>query len=260
MLNWLFATDNNLGVIGNYMLTAEGLIGKVVEFIVGKSLSKVGQLSPNDRRKACRSLTKLYYSVQALEDVTESIVRTASDFRGTETGEAYAVMNALNSHMHEVALASNMFIDLGHELHAGLEIVDPALAACCDALYVSKFDFLREMSEAVAWDRTSTPGRIIIKMPRRTTSEEVLNTKYAEAADALKNGERYYWADTWLDSEAPHQVILTWEDHDSAKAFLKRLSEHREVLATAKRKLRELLKSSFSIEELLFQTDAHPYR
>lgn len=242
------------------MLTAEILIGKVVEFIVGKSLSAIGKLSPNDRRKACRSLTKLYYSLQALEDVTESILRTASDFRGTETGEAFAVMNALNNHMHEVALASNMFIDLGHELHAGLEIVDPALAACCDALYVSKFDFLREMSDTVAWDRASTPGRIIIKMPKRTTSDELLNFKYAEASVALKSGDKYYWADTWLDTDGPHHVVLTWEDHDSAKAFLGRLSEHRDALATAKQKLRELLKSSFNIEELLFQTDAHPYR
>ncbi|MGO4309063.1 hypothetical protein AB4Z35_04170 [Pseudomonas sp. KB_15] len=242
------------------MLTAEILIGKVVEFIVGKSLSAIGKLSPNDRRKACRSLTKLYYSLQALEDVTESILQTASDFRGTETGEASAVMHALNNHMQEVALASNMFVDLGHELYAGLNIVDPALAACCDALYVSKFDFLREMSDTVAWDRTSTPGRIIIKMPKRTTSDELLNFKYAEASVALKNGDKYYWADTWLDTNEPHQVILTWEDHDSAKAFLSRLSEHRDTLATAKQKLRELLKSSFNIEELLFQTDAHPYR
>lgn len=140
------------------MLTSESLIGKVVEFIVGKSLSAVGRLSPGDRQKACRSLTKLYYSVQALEEVTESILRTARDFRSTETGEAFAVMNALNNHMNEVALASNMFIDLGHELHAGLEIVDPALAACCNALYVSKYNFLHEMSETVAWDRTFTPS------------------------------------------------------------------------------------------------------
>lgn len=94
------------------MITSEVIIGKIVEFIVGKSLSAVGKLSMSNRRKACRSLTKLYYSLQALEDVTESIFRTVSDFRGTETGEAFAVMNALSNHMHELALASNMFVDL----------------------------------------------------------------------------------------------------------------------------------------------------
>ena len=88
----------------------------------------------------------------------------------------------------------------------------------------------------------------------------MLNIKYAEAAVALKSGEKYYWADTWLDAEGPHQVVLTWEDHDSARAFVKRLSDHREALSSAKGKLRDLLKSSFSIEELLFQSDAHPHR
>jgi hypothetical protein len=92
------------------------------------------------------------------------------DFRSTKSDEAYAVMNSLNNHMHEVALASNMFIDLGYELHAGLEIIDPALVDCCDALYVTKFDFLHEMSAIVEWDRSTTPSHIVVKMPRRTTA------------------------------------------------------------------------------------------
>src|SRR5687768_9806695 len=114
------------------MLTAETVVGKVVAFIVSKAAGHIANLATDKRKKACRSLTKLYYSVQALDDVTESIFRTASDFRSTKTGEAYAVMNALSNHMHEVALATNMFIDLGHELYAGLEIIDPGLAQCCD--------------------------------------------------------------------------------------------------------------------------------
>lgn len=241
------------------MITAETVIGKVVGFIVEKALSQIGKLSQDKRRKACRSLTKLYYSLQALDDVTESIFRTASDFRSTKTGEAFAVMNALNNHMHEVALASNMFIDLGHELHAGLELMDPALAACCDALYVSKFDFLHEMSDTVSWDRSTTPGRIVVKMPKRTTNEDILNDKYTEITAELKRDEKHYWADTWQEAGGPDQVVLTWEDHEGAKAFLQRLSEHRKVLVEAKSKLRDLLRSSFNIEELLFQTDTHPY-
>ena len=39
-----------------------------------------------------------------------------------------------------------------------------------------------------------------------------------------------------------------------------RLSAQRAVLVDAKHLLRELLKSSFSVEELLFQTDTHPHR
>jgi hypothetical protein len=242
------------------MLTAQIVVGRVVGFIVQKSAIHIAKLTLDKRKKACRSLTKLYYAVQALDDVTEGIFQTVNSFRSTTTGEAYCVMNALNNHMHEVALASNMFVDLGHELRGGLEIIDPVLADCCDALYISKSDFLSEMSHAVAWDRSNGPGRIILKMPRRTTDSGMLEDAYQRTFDAYKRGERHYWADTWDSSEDPSEVILTWEDQEAAKAFLIRLSEHREILVESKCRLRELLKSSFSVEELLFQTDAHPYR
>jgi len=242
------------------MVTAEMIIGSVVGFIVEKALTKIGLLTGDKRRTACRTLTKLYYAVQALDDVTENIFHTVEGFRSTSTGEAYALLNALNNHMHEVAQASNMFIDLGYELHAGLEIIDPVLAVCCEALYVSKFDFLNEMSNTVAWDRSTTPSRIVVKMPTRTTNEIVMDRAYANALEAFKQGEKHYWPDTWNQSDDPNQIVLTWEDHDAATAFVLRLAGHRAVLVAAKTKLRELLKSSFTVDELLFQTNTHPYR
>lgn len=242
------------------MITAEIIIGKVVELIVGKSLSAIGKLSTNDRRKACRSLTKLYYSLQALEEVTEAIFRDIGTFDSTQPRAAFSVITALTNHKQEIELASNMFIDLSHELYAGLKIIDPALATCCETLYASKFDFLNEMSEAVTWDETSTPDQLIIKMPTKTTTKDLLSSNYTKASIAINNGDKYYWPDNWIDTDEPSQVILSWEDHDSAIAFVSKLSEHREALISAKQRLRELLKTSFNIEELLFQTDSHPYR
>ena len=249
-----------MDIIGRHMLAAEAIVGRLVLFICQKAATGIGKLSFDKRRKACRSLTKLYYCVQSLDEVTESIFRTASDFRSTETGEAWAVMNAINNHMRQVALATNMFIDLGGELHAGLEILDPALAECCNALYKSKFDFLSEMSDAIAWDHSSGSGRIILKMPRRTIRSEVLEDSYAAVAVALQNGDKAYWPDTWSPSEESPEVVLTWEDNAAADQFINHLAQHRKVLTEAKEKLRLLLKSSFSVEELLFQTDSHPYR
>ena len=242
------------------MLTAETIVGNIVVLICEKAATSIAKLPFDKRKKACRSLTKLYYSVQALDDATESIFRTASNLRSTTTGEAFAVMNAMNNHMHEVALATNMFVDLGGELHAGLEILDPALADCCGALYVSKFDFLSEMSNAIAWDHSGGNGRLIIKMPRRTVETGSLGKSYAAVVAALQRGDKTYWPDTWSPTDEPTEVILTWEDDAGAAHFLQRLAEHRAVLAQAKEKLRQLLKASFSIEELLFQTDSHPYR
>jgi hypothetical protein len=242
------------------MLTAETIIGKVVTFVAQKAASRIFSLASDKRKKACRALTKLYYCVQALDDVTESIFHTASSFRSTKTGEAFAVMNALNNHMHEVALASNMFIDLGHELRAGLEIIDPALAQCCDALYVSKFDFLTEMSRSLEWNRSGKEGRIVIKMPSRTVESEMLERGYAETLEAYQRGEKAYWPDTWAESTEPPEIILTWEYHAAAAEFLQRLADHRKCLVDAKKMLRELLSKNFTVDELLFQTDSHSYR
>lgn len=242
------------------MLTAETVIGRVVTFVAEKAVTGIANLALDKRKKACRALTKLYYCVQALDDVTESVFQTVNGFRSTKTGEAWAVMNALNNHMHEVALASNMFIDLGHELHGGLEIIDPALAKCCDALYITKFDFLTEMSETIEWNRSGNESRIVIKMPRRVVEPEALERGYVETIEAYRRGEKAYWPDTWTDSIGPTEIILTWENNEAAAEFLQRLTEHRRCLADAKQMLRELLRKSFTVDELLFQTDSHPYR
>src|ERR1700677_1856674 len=136
------------------MLTAASLIGKIVDFVVQKTSEKLFNLPLDKRRKACRALTKLYYCVQCLDDVTAHFLETLDAFQ--KSGDAYAVVNALNNHRHDVELATNMFIDLGQELHPGLEIIDPALAQCCATLYVSKFDFLSFMSNSIHWDRTGS--------------------------------------------------------------------------------------------------------
>lgn len=242
------------------MLTAETVIGSVVAFVAQKAVTGVANLTLNKRKKACRALTKLYYCVQALDDVTESIFQTTNSYRSTKTGEAWALMTALNNHMHEVALASNMFIDLGHELHGGLEIIDPALAKCCDALYIAKFDFLTEMSKTVGWNGSGNEAHIVIKMPRRIVEPEALERGYVETIEAYQRGEKAYWPDTWTESSGPTEIILTWENNEAASEFIQRLTGHRRCLTDAKQMLRELLSKSFTVDELLFQTDSHPYR
>lgn len=42
------------------MLTAESAVGKIVVFICQKSVGKLIQLPFDKRKKACRTLTKLY--------------------------------------------------------------------------------------------------------------------------------------------------------------------------------------------------------
>jgi hypothetical protein len=249
-----------LCIIGGHLLTAEGIVGKIVIFICEKTVGKLIQLPFDKRKKACRSLTKLYYSVQCLDDVTDAIYRTVEDFK--DNGDAFAVVNALNNHKHEVELATNMFVDLGHELSAGLEIVDPVLAQCCNVLYVGKFDFLTFMSKSIAWERTGDKAKIAVKVPQGLSEAVDMQDMYDRTNIALGKGEKFYWPDSAFDDfrEDFQSFSIEWENNEAARQFLQMLSKQRETLTKAKTQLRELLKASFSIEEILFQTDSHPYK
>mgnify|MGYP005995199629 CR=1 FL=1 len=241
------------------MLTAENVVGKIVIFICEKTVGKLITLPFDKRKKACRSLTKLYYCVQCLDDVTDAVFRSVEDFKGQ--GDASAVVNSLNNHMHEVELATNMFIDIGYELSGGLEIIDPVLAQCCNVLYVGKFDFLSFMSKSIAWDRSGENAKIVVKIPKGLADSVDMQDMYDRTSVALGKGEKFYWPDSALDEfrEDFQTFSIEWENDEAARKFLQTLSRQREMLSMAKNQLRELLKESFSIEEILFQTDSQPY-
>jgi hypothetical protein len=241
------------------VLTAGSIVSSIASFIAEKTLGRVTSIPFDKRAKACRSLTKLYYAVLALEEVTASILEDAASFKSTEHGVAFGTMNALNNYMLKIEQASNLFIDLGFQLHAGLEIIDPALAKCCDMLYVSKFDFLSEMSKSVTWKRSKGSSRIIIKMPKRTVDPTALERAYADVLKEYHSGNKSYWPDTWVGAAKPAQIVLTWEDEAAATAFLSALTGHMRALSEARSRIRELLRSSFSIEELLFPVDTKPW-
>lgn len=242
------------------MLTAESVVGKVVTFVVEKTIGKIIALPFDKRRKACRSLTKLYYCIQCLDDVTENFLRTIDGFQ--KSGNAFAVVNALNNHAHEVELATNMFVDLGHELYGGLEIIDPALAECCHALYIGKFDFLTFMSNSIHWDRSTSPAKILIKIPLGKMESVDMESMYRDTTTALQSGEKHYWPSSAFDEFSTdfEELSIGFENEEAATQLREMVVRQNAILKDAKERLRCLIKDSFSIEEVLFQSDSHPYR
>ncbi len=242
------------------MLTAEGVIGKVVSLIVDKTIGKLIDLPLDKRKKACRSLTKLYYCVQTLDDVTEEFYRTLSDFESD--GDSEAMVHALNNNRYYIELATNMFIELGWELHEGLEIIDPTLARCCSLLYVSKFDFLTYMSNSIEWDRSKEKPHLKVKIPTDKMLSVDLKERYNKVNIALSKGDKYYWPSTALDDfrDNIEDISVSFDDSETARHLKEHLDKHRALLGQAKERLRNLLKESFSIEEILFQNDSHPWR
>lgn len=242
------------------MITAENIVAKVVNFIVEKTIGKLASLPFDKRKKACRALTKLYYCVQALDDVTESLLETYESFR--THGCSDALVHALNNHSRDVELATNMFIDLSQELDPGLEIIDPALAHCCHALYMGKFDFLSFMSNSIRWDRSGAQPRIVLKRPLGRMAMADMEQMYKQSKEAIEVGEKHYWPTSAFDefSSDYQDVSIGFEDETVAAELHDMIVQQNRLLKEAKEALRSLIKESFSIEEVLFQTDSHPYR
>lgn len=244
------------------MLTAESLVAKVLTFIVEKTVGKLAALPFDKRKKACRSLTKLYYSVQALDEATAAILETFESFVASDSSNASALVHALNNHMHDIDLATNMFIDLGHELYGGLEIIDPALADCCQLLYVGKGDFLHFMSNSIEWKHHGSESTITLKRPTARIEAVDMDAMYADTQTHLAKGEKHYWPESALDDYYTEfqNVSISFADAEAADALLAMIRRQNALLKEAKERLRELLKNKFHIEEILFQSDSHPYR
>jgi hypothetical protein len=245
---------------GYEVLTAEGVVGKIVIFLVERGVRRLGALSGDRRRKACRSLTKLYFCVQYLDEVTEEFIKTFSDFAAS--GDAIAVMNALSNHGRQIEFATNNFIDLGTELQGGLEILDPALASCCHALFVGKYDFLSFMSNAIVVDRSTAPPSYLIKVPEGRLELVDMSGMYESAEKAMQAGEKFYWPVSAFDDFEGDFFDMTIgrDNRDVATKLMEMITCQNKILKDARERLRNLIAQRFSVEEVLFQSDSHPHR
>jgi hypothetical protein len=237
------------------MLTAESLIAKAVVAIVTKSAANLAGLAFDKRKRACRSLTKLYYAVVALDEATDRFLETFSAFR--RTSDADALLSALRSQAHLIELASNAFIELSHELEQGLEIIDPALARCCQLLYQGKGDFLSFMSQAVEVRREDETAHLIVYRPNARILSADFEQAYRDSVAAQARGDRYYWPSEALDYFRDfEEVDVSVGDEGLATELVQMIRRQNELLKQARESLRNLIKENFSIEEVLFHSDS----
>ena len=89
-----------------------------------------------------------------------------------------------------------------------------------------------------------------------------MENMYDRTREALQTGEKYYWPSTAFDDFTNdfEEIAIGFEDEEAAAQLREMIACQNSVLRTAKERLRNLIKDSFSIEEVLFQTDSHPYR
>lgn len=240
------------------MITAGSVVGGIVKFIVTKVASRIGTLATDKRRKACRALTKLYYCVSALDECTQEVLHGFTGLR--KEGAAFYLVNALVSRRREIELATEMFVNLGYELEAGLRIIDPALAHTCQLLYCGKFDFLYFMSTCVELDRAGGSLSVTLKAPTGAWDNVDMEHLYRDSEVALGKGDKFFWPESALDDYSAGFSDVIVEDDEVAARLHVMLARQKEALGQAREGLRTLLAEKFSVEEILFQADAHPYR
>lgn len=237
------------------MLTAASIIGKVVLFIVEKAGSQIIAMQFDKRRKACRSISKLYNCVQALDEITQL---TIDDFQiYKNSGNAHPIFTAISSNAHHIEVVSNVFIETGYDLYEALEVIDPALAQCCTALCVGKYDLLTFLSNSIVCDYSSEPATILIKRPLGRMESADLDAMYRDTSGALRAGEKYYWPTSAFDdfNRDFEDVIINFEDERAATEIFEMIVSQNGVLGDAREKLRLLIKSNFTIDEILYSSN-----
>ena len=172
-------------------------------------------------------------------------------------------MNEFNNRSADIELATNLFIDLGTELYEGLLIVDPALARCCNALYVTKYDFLTFLSLPLV-DEEEPANRARSERSFRVPSPALqgldLEAVYREVSLRMQRGDKAYWPSFGDWTEDAEEIRISFEKPDQAFRLIEIISRQNALLKQAREGLRTLLAKSFSVEELLYQADTAPYR
>ena len=89
-----------------------------------------------------------------------------------------------------------------------------------------------------------------------------MDSMYDLTKNALLAGEKYYWPSSALDEFRSdfEDISIGFEDEEAATQLREMIVRQNTTLKEAKERLRNLIKESFSIEEVLFQSDSHPYR
>ncbi|MDW6004608.1 hypothetical protein [Vibrio mangrovi] len=238
------------------MLTAEGIIGKLVSFIVYKSVDKIDGLPADERKKACRALTKLYYCIQALDEVTTYFENILKEFENT--GDPESIIYAINNNSYHAELATNMFVDISYELKDGLELIDPVLAKSCQMLYYTKFNLLKYLSDFVQLKEESGKPYIQVKKPIAFVDSSDLESLYESVRQAMieqSDDPNLIYSPSLL-AKYTHNIDSIRVDFDDAQAIthlLQMVNSYNKNLKESKEHLRVFLRDGFSIEEILFR-------
>jgi hypothetical protein len=118
------------------------------------------------------------------------------------------------------------------------------------------------MSNSIRWDRSGKKPNLVLKRPKGRMELADMENMYELSKEAIAAGVKHYWPASTFDDfrQDFDDISVGFEDETAASELHAMILQQNKLLKAAKQQLRILIKNSFSIEEILFQSDSHPYR
>ena len=234
-----------------------GLVAKFLNFVAEKTAGRVIDAAADPKRKAVRTLLGFYHCLDDLEALSREILvelRYLRDQVNAELRAEWIAQTAL-----AVDQTSQRFVESTLGLGDALEIFDPVLAATVGDLEAHKFSFLLTASAGfTAEPKKGTPEGIRYTRPAQSLLDVPLDQRYDWyksnwPLDARGSLDWPDWTTFGLIRGAEDVVKerLRLEDPQSVNALLEVLESHANHLQEARRRLGDLLRSNFTLEDLL---------
>jgi hypothetical protein len=251
------------------VLTGQGLIGKLVGFLATKLLGRRIDLALDERKRACRAFTELYYCLDRLEEIT-SIFLSEIDILLRETDDsktAYWIINEFHNQSHSIESLSQRFFELGSELAWAIQLFDPTLAASVNQLYRFKYSFLYFISNSI--EVKEKDGKPLQLLAYQEPSSKILSIDMDSYYDWVKENEgksiereSVEWPINFLEfsefETGYTEIVFGVDDIEGARKFCDIIRTHATALGDAREKLRQVLISNFKIDEVLYVSKGLP--
>jgi hypothetical protein len=242
------------------MISALVILGKIAEFI-GKGLQELSLKWATDKRgRACSSIVRLYYLLVELQSLAEHLHSRAE--LAIEKNNPSLLAFTFRDANRRISGFTNDLIETFTQLQEALEIFAPELTGALAAVVFSKSNLLWHISQYVIVDTDGV--REARKFKYLKSDERLLNIDIGAFVKRLKSGElqtrrveRFEWPDRLLYfgsvSEGFSPAELTFVDINETKEFSEMLKEHINVLAVGTTTLKDYIRNTFTINEVLYE-------
>jgi hypothetical protein len=232
----------------------------MIDFMVSKLAGKQLDLFLDEKKKACKVFVKLYFSMEQLEEITSEFL---ADLEPITRGEQTHLSPSFSLAEMSVRIDNNSqnFLEAVDHLSSVLEVYDPILRSALSQLSYYKFSFLMTASRSFMLEKKE--GYYIEAIKYDKPVDKVMGIDLEEHYQWLEKVGDVYSLD--YDLEWPQNILVYFfndedieegriniRDKESLVEFYNLLKPHAEIMSTARERLRELIKSKFSIEDVLF--------